>query len=105
MEMNMTQLVKTPFDAAKYITEGDDVIDFLNDALASGHAPYIAAVLGDVARSEGMTKLAARTGVNRQALYTALSEQGNPTLDTLLKVMTALSIRLRCEPIDGAKAA
>lgn len=51
-----------------------------------------------------MTKLAAKTGVNRQALYTALSEHGNPTLDTLLKIMTALGIRLRCEAIEAAKA-
>jgi probable addiction module antidote protein len=102
----MTKLVSTPFDAAKYIREPEDVIDFLNDAFESGHASYIAAVLGDVARSEGMTKLAKKTGVNRQALYTALSESGNPTLETLLKVMTALGIRLKCETVkDLAKAA
>ena len=64
-----------------------------------------AAVLGDVARSEGMTKIAEKTGVNRQALYTALSENGNPTLETLLKVMSALGIRLKCEAVEEAKAA
>jgi probable addiction module antidote protein len=93
----MTKLVTTPFDAAEYITEPEDVIDFLNDALESGHAPYITAVLGDVARSEGMTKLARKTGINRQALYTALSSDGNPTLETLLKVTAALGITLKCE--------
>lgn len=101
----MTKLVRTPFDAAKYITEPEDVIDFLNDAFESGHAPYIAAILGDVARSKGMSKIAEKTGVNRQALYTALSENGNPTLDTLLKVMTALGIRLKCEAMEQAQAA
>jgi probable addiction module antidote protein len=103
--MNMTKLVTKPFDAAKYVTEPEDVIDFLNDAFESGHLPYIANVLGVVARSEGMTKIAEKTGVNRQALYTALSENGNPTLETLLKVMTALGIRLKCEAVDVAKAA
>ena len=100
----MTKLVTTPFDAAKYIREPEDVIDFLNDALESGHAPYIAAVLGDVARSQGMTRLAAKTGVNRQALYTALSENGNPTLETLLKVLGAMGVRLRVETADAAAA-
>ena len=100
----MTKLVTTPFDAAKYIREPEDVIDFLNDALESGHAPYIAAVLGDVARSQGMTKLAAKTGVNRQALYTALSENGNPTLETLLKVLGAMGVRLRVETTEAAAA-
>ena len=101
----MTKLVTTPFDAAKYVTEPENVIDFLNDAFESGHLPYIANVLGVVARSEGMTKIAEKTGVNRQALYTALSENGNPTLETLLKVMTALGIRLKCEAVEEAKAA
>ena len=100
----MTKLVTTPFDAAKYIREPEDVIEFLNDALESGHAPYIAAVLGDVARSQGMTRLAAKTGVNRQALYAALSENGNPTLETLLKVLGAMGVRLRCEATEAAAA-
>lgn len=99
----MTKLVTTPFDAAKYIRTPEAVIDFLNDAFESGHQPYITAVLRDVARSEGMTALARKTGVNRQALYTALSENGNPTLDTLLKVMAALGMRLKVES-DSAKA-
>ena len=99
----MTKLVTTPFDAAKYVTEPEDVIDFLNDAFESGHLPYIANVVGVVARSEGMTKIAEKTGVNRQALYTALSENGNPTLETLLKVMSALGIRLKCEAVEEAK--
>jgi probable addiction module antidote protein len=101
----MTKLVTTPFDAAKYVTEPEDVVEFLNDAFESGHLPYIANVLGVVARSKGMTKLAEKTGVNRQALYTALSENGNPTLETLLKVMSALGIRLKCEAVEQAKAA
>ena len=100
----MTKLVTTPFDAAKYIRTPEAVIDLLNDALESGHAGYISKALGVAARSEGMTRIAEKTGVNRQALYTALSENGNPTLETLLKVMSALGIRLKCEA-DFGKAA
>lgn len=103
--MNMTKLVTTPFDGAKYIRTPEEVVEALSDALESGEPGYIAATLGAIARSEGMTKLAEKTGVNRQALYTALSENGNPTLETLLKVMTALGIRLKCEAIEVAKAA
>lgn len=94
-----------PFDAAEYVTEMEDVIDFLNDAFESGNLPYITNVLGMLARSKGMTRLAEKTGVNRQALYSALSESGNPTLETLLKVMNALGFRLKCEAIADAKAA
>jgi probable addiction module antidote protein len=50
--------------------------------------------LGIVARSRGMTDLAERTGLTRQALYKALSVDGNPEFGTILKVMRAMGFRL-----------
>ncbi len=41
-----------------------------------------------------MSQLASETGLSRQSLYAALSEDGNPTLDTVLKVMKALGVEL-----------
>ena len=91
------KLQTAPFDGTKYLRTPGDVIALLNDALESGEPGYFAVALGVIARSEGMSKIAAKAGVNRQALYTALSENGNPTLETLLSVLTALGIRLKCE--------
>lgn len=93
----MAKLNTKPFDAAKYFETAEDVVDLLNDAVESGHAGYLAKALGVAARSEGMTTVSERAGVNRQALYAALSEDGNPTLDTLLKIANALGIKLRFE--------
>jgi probable addiction module antidote protein len=87
----------TPFDAAEYLTEPADHIELLTDAFATGHAGYIAAALGVVARARGMSDLASATGIKRQALYRALSEDGNPTLETMLKVLPALGLRMRIE--------
>lgn len=80
--------------------------ELLNDALATGHPGYIANALGIIARARGMTALAAETGVKRQQLYRALSEDGNPTLQTLTKVMNALGFRLSAarEPQDRRAA-
>ena len=66
----------------------------LNEALAIGHAPSIAAALGLIARMRGMSGLAAATGIRRQNLYRALRAEGNPTLDTLTRVTNALGYRL-----------
>jgi len=41
-----------------------------------------------------MTEIARKTGVGRQALYAALSENGNPTLETLTAVLGAMGLRL-----------
>ena len=48
----MTELVKEPFDAARYFNTLEGVIALLSDALESGHAPYIANALGVAARSK-----------------------------------------------------
>ncbi|MEA3390155.1 MAG: addiction module antidote protein [Pseudomonadota bacterium] len=69
----------------------------LTDAFASGDTGAIAAAIGIVARARGMTELANQTGIKRQALYRAFSDQGNPTLETLLKVLPALGLRMRVE--------
>ncbi|TMJ17588.1 MAG: putative addiction module antidote protein [Alphaproteobacteria bacterium] len=90
----------TPFDAAKYIETLEDQADLLNDAFQSGHAGYIAMALGAVARARGMTELAEKTGLNRQALYEALSTNGNPTLDTILRVSAALGFGLQAIPAN-----
>ncbi len=57
-------------------------------------ARHIASALGDVARSKGMSEIARKTGLGRQALYTALSENDNPTLETLTALLDALGFEL-----------
>lgn len=84
----------TPFDAAKYFVDDEDQIDLISDALATGHAGYIAAALGTIAKARGMSHVAGETGLSRQALHRALSEDGNPTLTTVLKVLDALGLQL-----------
>ena len=88
-------MVKTePFDAARYLTSPDAQADLLNDALASGDAAYVAHALGVIARARGMTEVAREAGVTREALYKALSENGDPRLTTLLGVARALGVTL-----------
>jgi probable addiction module antidote protein len=83
-----------PFDAAKYLTTPEAQADLLADAFDSGDARYIANALGIVARARGMTEVAKGAGVTREALYKALSENGDPRLSTLLGVLKSLGIKL-----------
>lgn len=55
----------------------------------------IARALGDIARARGMSQVARDAGLSRESLYKALSEDGNPSLATVLKVAKALGLRLR----------
>lgn len=41
-----------------------------------------------------MTRLAKATGMTRAGLYKALSKDGNPSFDTIVKTMRVLGVRL-----------
>jgi probable addiction module antidote protein len=91
-------MVKTvPFDAARYLTDPEDQAELISEALASGDAAVVAAALGVVARARGMSEVARQAGVSREALYTSLSDKGDPRLTTLLGVMRALGVTLKAE--------
>ena len=87
-------LETTPFEPDKYFRSMEAQADLMADAMASGNAGYIADAMGIVARDQGMARIAERSGLSRQALYSALSPRGNPTLSTLLKVFDALELEL-----------
>ena len=69
---------------------------YLDEALAAGDMVAFKLALRNVAEARlgGMGALAERTALNREALYRSLSEGGNPTLETLTRVMHALGLRI-----------
>ena len=84
----------TPFNPASYLETEEDILHYLEAAMEGNDPKHIASALGDVARSKGMSEVAKNAGVGRQALYKALSEDGNPTLETLVAVLGALGLSL-----------
>ena len=70
------------------------MIAYLEAALHDGDPAVVTAALGDIARAQGMTRVARRAGLGRESLYKALSPEGNPELGTVLKVIRALGLRL-----------
>ena len=90
------------FDPADYIKTGKDVRGLLKAAADEdpGDGVVIRTVLKHIARTQNMSALARDTGLNRGNLYEALSEDGNPTLATLLNVTNALGLKLRLEPVE-----
>lgn len=92
-----------PFDASEYLEDVESQTELLADALETGDADYIAHAFGVVARARGMTAIAREAGVTREALYKALSEDGDPKLSTLMGVARALGIRLTAEPVSDGK--
>ncbi len=91
------------WDSAEHLKTEDDMARYLEACLdeAGNDAAFIAKALGNIARAKGMTELSRETGLGRESLYKALSGQGNPSFATILKVITALGIKLHAEPSHG----
>ena len=83
-----------PWDAAEFLGSTADVRHYLEAAFEDGDPALIRHAFNAVARARGMTALARDSGISREALYKAFGENGNPTLDTLIKVTKALGVRL-----------
>lgn len=92
----------TRWDPADHIESAEDVATYLEAAFEDGDAAVITATLGAIARSKGMSQVARDAGVTREALYKALSPDGDPRLSTLLGVLKALGLSLAVEPSKAA---
>lgn len=89
------------YDSADYLKTPEDIAEYLIAAFeeAGDDAAYMAHVIGVAARAHGgMTKLAKQTGISRAGLHKALSKDGNPSFDTIVKTMRALGVRLVPQP-------
>lgn len=91
------------WDSAQHLQTPEDIVMYFEACLeeAGDDAAFIAKALGNIARARGMTQLAIDTGLGRESLYKALSGEGNPSFETILKVTRALGLQFRVDHIAG----
>lgn len=96
----MAKIKLRKWDSAEHLKSDEDMVLYLEACLeeAGDDSAFIAKALGTIARAKGMTQLAKETGLGRESLYKALSGEGNPSFATILKVTTALGIKLHAQP-------
>lgn len=99
----MTKKIKVSelpeFDAAEYLNSEEDIAVYLTTVLEENDPALLAAALGDIARSRGMTQVAKDSGITREALYKALRPGSEPRFDTISRVCAALGVRLVAQPV------
>lgn len=92
----------TKWDVQDHLNTPEDVAAYLEAIFEDGDPALIAAGLGDIARSKGISQMAEQTGISRAGLYKALSADGDPRLSTLLGVIRALGLTLTVAPAKAA---
>ena len=87
----------TRWDVTEHLQTKEDVCLYLEAAADEdpGDGSLVRAALNDIAHARNMTHLAREAGMTREGLYKALSENGNPSFTTVLRITRALGMKLR----------
>lgn len=104
--MAKAKVTYSRYDTADYLKTEEDIVLYMEAVMEEGgdDANLIAHALGDVARARNMSQLAREVGMTREGLYKALSREGNPSFDTIMKVAKALGLQLGFKPAHGVRA-
>lgn len=101
------QAKTAPYDVAEFLETPEEMAAYLEACIqeSEGDSAFIAKALGDIARAKGMTQIARETGLSRESLYKALSGDRSPSFDTILKVISALGLKLSASAKEVAEVA
>jgi probable addiction module antidote protein len=81
------------------LTDPAEAAAYLEAVLELDDSAALLVALRQVAKAHGMAEVARRAEVGDKTLFRALSETGNPTLDTVTKVLHAVGLRLSVAPL------
>ena len=87
----------TKWNAAEHLRTREDARFYLEACAEEdpGDGSLIRAALNDIARVGNMSRLARDVGMSREGLYKALSEEGNPSFATVMRITRALGMQVR----------
>lgn len=80
------------------------VAEIFEDYARDGDSAVLLSALRVVARVRGIQEIAETVGMSRQGVQKALSERGNPRLDTINGILQAIGYQLRPHPIPTMPA-
>ena len=100
------QLALASFDASDYLDSEEVIAEYLTVALENPDPDVFLVAVRDVAKAQGISKVAANAGLGRESLYKALKPGAQPRFDTVRRLLNALGVRLDItSPRTHAKAA
>ena len=95
----MTKITDLPeFDVAECLPDDAAAAEYLTVAMEENDPAALAKALGTIARARGMTEIAAKAGIGREALYKALRDGASPRYDMISRVFQALRVKLVAVP-------
>ena len=85
----------------KSLTDPAEAAAYLDAVMELGDPAGMLLALRQVVKAHGMAEVTRRADMGDKSLFKALNENGNPTLDTVNKVLQAVGLRLSVEPLPA----
>lgn len=90
------------FDASEYLDDEEMIAEYLTAVLQENDQDLLLSAIGDIAKAQGMKKIAEATGLGRESLYKAFSPGAKPRFETVFKVLSALGFKIHFQPPEAA---
>lgn len=84
------------------LTDPDEAAAYLDAVMELEDQAALLVALRHVTAAYGMAEVARRADLGDKTLFKALSDKGNPTLETINKVLHAVGLRLSVAPVEHA---
>ncbi|PZO51677.1 MAG: putative addiction module antidote protein [Phormidesmis priestleyi] len=105
----MTQIktVTAPYDVAEHLRTAAEMAAYLEASIeeVDGNTTFIAKALCDIARAKGLSQVTKELGLSYEGWNESLSEEHSLTLDTVLKAISALGLKLSIEAVATTSVA
>ena len=88
----------TALDLSDFLESEAVISDYLSEIIEENDPNLLIKAIGHIAKARGMSKIAKDSGLGRESLYKALSEDSHPRFDTILKVLNAMNIKIAFAP-------
>ncbi|TWT44961.1 hypothetical protein RAS1_13810 [Phycisphaerae bacterium RAS1] len=82
----------------------DYAAEYLKAAMEDSEEPKVLLIaLRQLAKAQGVARVAKKARIERESLYRALSPNGNPRFSTIMAITKALGLTLTVEPAHSTR--
>lgn len=92
------------YEASRFLDSPEVISAYLAQSMQSHDPQILMKALAEVAKAQGVNKVAEAAGVNRESLYKTLKGGSKTRYETVQKLMLALGVELTVQPIAAPAA-
>ncbi len=92
------------YEASRFLDSPQVISAYLVQSMKSQDPQILMKALAEVAKAQGVNKVAEAAGVNRESLYKTLKGGSKTRYETIQKLMLALGVELTVQPIAAQEA-